>query len=730
MAQVIKPKRGTSTPTTGDLQAGEMGIDLSAQLLYVRDVNTIKQIGVGAASPAFTGTVSIGGTANLTSLDKLYIEGQSGSTTDYARITLTDNADPAIPARIEYSGTFGSGGNGFNRTQAGQLQLSASSVLLSDTSLLVGNAPQAWLEVDNGLQFGTYTTQLLTVDNVGRVGIRTSAPEEFDLNLADELVIGNGSTSVGATIFSNSSGIGSLCFADATTNILTQKAAAIVYDHDTEVMQITSGGLVRMWLDGTTGNIGIGTDPDDSSTYKLAVGPAMKIFGATGGGCSLVMEDFSNQTTRFTQLNSTNQLGAWRGTPDGSGNLVETQFLTVDSAGFVGLGAERAPERPLHITMDEEDNSNVFLTEIHDQGDGTFGSNWRAQSSSGTYASPGAVKSNQSLLNINVAGWNGTGWTGAKAAIQFRAVEDWTATANGTYVEFRTTASGTTALTTRMTLADDGDVAINTSPLSLAKFEVKAKATAFERAAMFLADTVANGGNWGRIDVLGADVSSGNSCIFYQNSSGNAAVRNLFDDKTLSFIQDGDGLLDFQVGGGSEFQIRSGYAAFGDTLASTVAVRIMGATSDGTSNVIQCRAANGNDLFRVVCDGVVLTGTSTGSPYNASVTGRDVYVTSSNGQLGYLSSSIRFKTNIEDMPYGMEQIRQLRPVLFDWNELVDSDMREAGFIAEEFAETGMEEFVDRDENGRIDGLRYKQMVALLTKGIQELELRLEALENG
>jgi hypothetical protein len=96
------------------------------------------------------------------------------------------------------------------------------------------------------------------------------------------------------------------------------------------------------------GYVGVGVAPD-SSPYTLAVGPAMKVKGTTGG-CSLTMEDASNQTTRFTQLNATNQFGAWRGTPDASGNLVETQFLTIDSAGRVGLGSETEPAVNLHIS--------------------------------------------------------------------------------------------------------------------------------------------------------------------------------------------------------------------------------------------------------------------------------------------------------------------------------------------------------------------------------------------
>ena len=45
MAQIIKPKRGTTTPTTSNLVSGEIAIDTSAQKLYVNDAGTVKEIG-------------------------------------------------------------------------------------------------------------------------------------------------------------------------------------------------------------------------------------------------------------------------------------------------------------------------------------------------------------------------------------------------------------------------------------------------------------------------------------------------------------------------------------------------------------------------------------------------------------------------------------------------------------------------------------------------------------
>ena len=56
MALIIKPKRGTSTPQATNsslssyLEDGEIAIDTSAQVLYIRDGSTIKSIGGGSSS--------------------------------------------------------------------------------------------------------------------------------------------------------------------------------------------------------------------------------------------------------------------------------------------------------------------------------------------------------------------------------------------------------------------------------------------------------------------------------------------------------------------------------------------------------------------------------------------------------------------------------------------------------------------------------------------------------
>lgn len=54
MAQTIKLKRGTTTPTTSNIVNGEVAVDTSAQKLYINDAGTIKEIGGGGGGGGLT----------------------------------------------------------------------------------------------------------------------------------------------------------------------------------------------------------------------------------------------------------------------------------------------------------------------------------------------------------------------------------------------------------------------------------------------------------------------------------------------------------------------------------------------------------------------------------------------------------------------------------------------------------------------------------------------------
>jgi hypothetical protein len=111
---------------------------------------------------------------------------------------------------------------------------------------------------------------------------------------------------------------------------------------------------------------------------------------------------------------------------------------------------------------------------------------------------------------------------------------------------------------------------------------------------------------------------------------------------------------------------------------------------------------------------------------NTKLTGSAVYVTAG-GQLGVLASSERYKTAIEPMGANTEKLRRLRPVSFH----LKADPIGAvqyGLIAEEVAKV-YPELVIRDENGRIDGVRYDELAPMLLNEVQKQAAEIRELKQ-
>jgi len=98
-----------------------------------------------------------------------------------------------------------------------------------------------------------------------------------------------------------------------------------------------------------------------------------------------------------------------------------------------------------------------------------------------------------------------------------------------------------------------------------------------------------------------------------------------------------------------------------------------------------------------------------------------------NGDLKNSSSSLRYKHDIADYTKGLDTVMQLRPVTFKFN---GEDRQNGGFIAEEIDALGLSEFMLYDDQNRPDGVLYANMTSLLAKGIQELNTKVDTMQNG
>jgi hypothetical protein len=101
-------------------------------------------------------------------------------------------------------------------------------------------------------------------------------------------------------------------------------------------------------------------------------------------------------------------------------------------------------------------------------------------------------------------------------------------------------------------------------------------------------------------------------------------------------------------------------------------------------------------------------------------------VIDSNGQLGTVSSSVRFKEDIQDMGNASTDLMQLRPVTFRYkNPFADgSKAIQYGLIAEEVAEV-YPDLVAHSADGQIETVKYQVLDSMLLNELQKERLQVQ-----
>jgi hypothetical protein len=140
------------------------------------------------------------------------------------------------------------------------------------------------------------------------------------------------------------------------------------------------------------------------------------------------------------------------------------------------------------------------------------------------------------------------------------------------------------------------------------------------------------------------------------------------------------------------------------------------------SNVI-CIGTGGNNVSDSCYIGNIFGATSSG--------GAAVFV-SSDGRLGTVVSSQRFKDDIKPMDKASEALFELRPVTFRYKKEIDpAGIAQFGLLAEEVQKSDPD-LVVRDKDGKVNTVRYDQVNAMLLneflkehRKVQELEANSE-----
>jgi hypothetical protein len=102
----------------------------------------------------------------------------------------------------------------------------------------------------------------------------------------------------------------------------------------------------------------------------------------------------------------------------------------------------------------------------------------------------------------------------------------------------------------------------------------------------------------------------------------------------------------------------------------------------------------------------------------------------SNGQLGTVSSSRRFKEDIQDMGDASRDLMRLRPVTFRYKQpFADgSTPIQYGLIAEEVADV-YPDLVAHSADGQIETVKYQVLDSMLLNEVQRQEANISRLEQ-
>jgi hypothetical protein len=221
----------------------------------------------------------------------------------------------------------------------------------------------------------------------------------------------------------------------------------------------------------------------------------------------------------------------------------------------------------------------------------------------------------------------------------------------------------------------------------------------FSATAAGASDTVAIG------HIAGYFITSGTkNCFIGSSSAANSiAVTGITTGSYNTFLGYGNGL---NLTGAESSNIYLGASILGTTGESNV-LRIGSATGSAASQIARTYLAGIAGVTTTVADAV------------------PVLISSSTGQLGVTSSSIRYKENIKDLTESKE-IYSLNPVIFNYKKHAP-ESKSVGLIAEEVHKIMPQLVIYKDNEP--ETVKYNDLIVYLLAEIQKLEKRIALLEK-
>jgi hypothetical protein len=537
---------GGGTVTSVDVSGGTTGLTTSGGPITSSGTITLAgtlaianggsgQITAQLAMNAFAGAVTSGSylRGNGTNVVMATIQAadvptlNQNTTGTAANITATSNSTLTTLSVLSLPGSQVSGnisGNAANVTgtvaigNGGTGQITANAAFNALAPSQTGNSGK-YLTTD-GTNTSWATNPLGTVTSVSGTGTVSGLTLSGTVTTSGSLTLG-GTLDLSAY---NGAGAFTTLSASSTVTLSGGTANGVAYLNGSKVLTTNSASLL---FDGTTLSVG-GQGAFANSTFTANTGIAAKTAAASG----------INPYLQLYNGNASTDLKTWRigGLTSGALSIetvndaytVSSGVMILTNAGNVGIGTS-SPGGTLHLVAS---SANLLLNQYSAD---ALGPAAALAKSRGTTSSPSAVLTGDSLGLFSGGGYNSSSVVYNKAAIQMYAAENWTATANGTYMTFATTAIGATGRTAQMTIDSSGNVGIGATPSAWAsgnKFiDVNASASfgAFGSTdSMTLANAYWNGTNWIRKNANNAwrmvmEATSGAPSLTFQYAGSSTA---------------------------------------------------------------------------------------------------------------------------------------------------------------------------------------------------------------
>jgi hypothetical protein len=422
----------------------------------------------------------------------------------------------------------------------------------------------------------------------------------------------------------------------------------------------------------------------------------------------------------------------------------------------VGIGTS-TPDSVLEITQDSNVSSSMLLTKYDP--DTVFDSfKFVGRRARGSEAAPAAVVSGDSLFRIGADGYDGSTFHGfPKADIEFRATENWTTTANGTHMQLSTTPNGGTNSLTRIHIEHNGNVGIGTAEparrlhvangssgatsLSTSDFVIEDSAAAFQH---FLTPNDIESGL-----LFGSPSATIGGGIIFNNAATNNGIQFRAGGNTTRMTLDASGSLGIGTIapinrltiGTPETPLLNGAVGIFNAGGTFMTVRdttnniegFVGADSNGvlfgsmSDSIVRIRTGNANRLTFDASGNAVFSGNvifdAFAVPTVLDTGGTTAICRNASNRLSTCGSSLRYKSNVRDFTSGLNVIKRLRPVSFNWKE---GDSRlDLGLVAEEVA--AIEPLLTTtNAKGEVEGVKYDRVGVVLVNAVKEQQAQIDA----